>query len=246
MRVSKQDSKDSQKNGLEHKTEKDKSKVQELEGIKEDLTKREMEVVTTVFRNFETGLRRASILPKDLHDAMKMLGLNPMEQEIIDLTNNIVKDGFIYFPEFCKVIHKKFREDDEELFRQNMFKILCGTEPFPEKFKAKKYKLHDHFITKKSFFQMMTNLPEKVDEEDIEEMFSYADKDKDGKISYLEFQAMINPPKPPTEPTTSLTPTPVKRVTIKTTEKDEDLVDIIDTDLLADVQDKIMTPETTK
>ena len=64
MRVSKQDSKDSQKNGLEHKTEKDKSKVQELEGIKEDLTKREMEVVTTVFRNFETGLRRASILPK--------------------------------------------------------------------------------------------------------------------------------------------------------------------------------------
>ena len=40
--------------------------------------------------------------------------------------------------------------------------MLCGTEPFPEKFKAKKYKLHDHFITKKSFFQMMTNLPEEV------------------------------------------------------------------------------------
>ena len=54
---------------------------------------------------------------------MKMLGLNPMEQEIIDLTNNIVKNGFIYFPEFCKVIHKKFREDDEELFSQNMFKV---------------------------------------------------------------------------------------------------------------------------
>ena len=85
-----------------------------------------------------------------------------------------------------------------------------------------------------------------VDEEDIEEMFSYADKDKDGKISYLEFQAMINPPKPPTEPAPSLTPTPVKRVTIKTTEKDEDLVDIIDTDLLADAEDKLMTPVTTK
>ena len=64
-----------------------------------------------------------NFLVQDLHDAMKMLGLNPMEQEIIDLTNNIVKDGFIYFPEFCKVIHKKFREDDEELFRQNMFKV---------------------------------------------------------------------------------------------------------------------------
>ena len=54
---------------------------------------------------------------------MKMLGLNPMEQEIVDLTNNIVKDGFIFFPEFCKAIHKKFREDDEEVFRQNMFKV---------------------------------------------------------------------------------------------------------------------------
>ena len=52
-----------------------------------------------------------------------MLGLNPMEQEIIDLTNNIVRNGYIYFPEFCKVILKKFREDDEELFNQNMFKV---------------------------------------------------------------------------------------------------------------------------
>ena len=55
---------------------------------------------------------------------MQMLGLNPMEQEVIDLTNNIVKDGYIYFPEFCKTIHEKYRQDDEEVFRQNMFKVL--------------------------------------------------------------------------------------------------------------------------
>ena len=55
---------------------------------------------------------------------MKMLGLNPMEQEIVDLTNKLVKNGFIYFPEFCDVVHKKFREENEELFRQNMFKVL--------------------------------------------------------------------------------------------------------------------------
>ena len=54
---------------------------------------------------------------------MKMLGLNPMEQEVVDLTNNIVRNGLIYFPEFCKVVHKKFREEDEEIFRQNMFKV---------------------------------------------------------------------------------------------------------------------------
>ena len=66
----------------------------------------------------------SEIFFQDLLAAMKMLGLNPMEQEIIDLTNNIVKNGFIYFPEFCNVILKKFREDDEELFNQNMFKVI--------------------------------------------------------------------------------------------------------------------------
>ena len=55
---------------------------------------------------------------------MKMLGLNPMEQEIIDLTNNIVRNGYIYFPEFCKVIHEKYRQDDDEIFSQNMFKVM--------------------------------------------------------------------------------------------------------------------------
>ena len=90
---------------------------------------------------------------------MKMVGLNPMEQEIIDLTNEIAKNGLIYFPEFCNIVHRRFRADDEEAFRQNMFKVnmqgkqalfgnktlnplqmLCGTDPLPELYRAKKYK----------------------------------------------------------------------------------------------------------
>ena len=50
-----------------------------------------------------------TLLLQDLHAAMKMLGLS-----------------HIYFPEFCKVIHEKYREDDEELFMQNMFKVDDG------------------------------------------------------------------------------------------------------------------------
>ena len=37
----------------------------------------------------------------------------------------------------------------------------------------------------------------KVPDEDIEDMFSYADNEGDGKINWTEFQVMINPPKPP-------------------------------------------------
>ena len=44
----------------------------------------------------------------------------------------------------------------------------------------------------------------KVPVEDIEEMFSYADQDCDGKISWSEFQIMINPPKPPETPKPTL------------------------------------------
>ena len=112
-------------------------------GDMEQLSQREMEVMMTVFRSFETGLREATIYPKvkfivylmlfttilltinikDLHAAMKMLGLNPMEQEIVDLTNTITKNGFIYFPDFCKIVMKGWRSQDEEMFRQIMFKV---------------------------------------------------------------------------------------------------------------------------
>ena len=55
--------------------------------------------------------------------AMKMLGLNPMEQEIVDVTNEIARNGLIFFPEFCEVVLARFREEDEESFSQNMFKV---------------------------------------------------------------------------------------------------------------------------
>ena len=51
------------------------------------------------------------------------LGLNMMEQEVIDMTNTIARNGLVYFPEFCAVVLKKFREEDEEQFSQIMFKV---------------------------------------------------------------------------------------------------------------------------
>ena len=40
--------------------------------------------------------------------------------------------------------------------------MLCGTDPLPELYRAKKYKINDHFLTKKDFQHMMMNLPEEV------------------------------------------------------------------------------------
>ena len=38
----------------------------------------------------------------------------------------------------------------------------------------------------------MKNLPVVVDDEDIDEMFEFADKDGDGRLSYEEFQVTLN------------------------------------------------------
>merc|ERR1719330_1778104 len=75
-------------------------------------------------------------------------------------------------------------------------RFCVALKSFQRSLKQKKYKLHDHFIDKKNFHHMMTNLPEQVSEDDIEEMFKFADKDQDGKISFIEFQLMIKPQKP--------------------------------------------------
>ena len=71
-----------------------------------------------------------------------------------------------------------------------MFKMLCGTEPFPELYRAKKYKINQKFLTKSEFHFIMKNLPVPVSDRDIEEMFSVADKDGDGNIGF-EVRAVI-------------------------------------------------------
>ena len=69
---------------------------------------------------------------------MKSVGMNPSEQELVDMTNEVrrvvwdtdhnflykvEKKGVIYFEDVCKLILRKFREEDEEEFIKIMFKV---------------------------------------------------------------------------------------------------------------------------
>ena len=106
---------------------------------------------------------------KDLQRGMKMLGLNPSDQELLDIPNRISKNGLIYYPDFCQLCLECFRQEpaEEEEFRRNMFKvgtiafialsnilciikILCGTDPLPTDHRAKKYRVDKHFLCKVS------------------------------------------------------------------------------------------------
>ena len=70
--------------------------------------------------------------------------------------------------------------------------MLCGTDPLPELFRAKRYKIHQKFLTKADFQLIMRNLPVQVAEEDIEDMFAVADTDNDGKLGYKVLLLQLN------------------------------------------------------
>ena len=90
--------------------------------------------------------------------------------------------------------------------------MLCGTEPFPTLTRAKKYKKDEHYLMKEDFIFIMKvilvikdegdeddcdgghyitqHLPVPVEDLEIEDMFNFADKNQDGKISYTEFEVI--------------------------------------------------------
>ena len=55
------------------------------------------------------------------------------------------------------------------------------------RFRAKKYKVQEKSFNLSEFRNMMSHLPEHVSEEEITEMFNFADKNNDGKIGWEEF-----------------------------------------------------------
>ncbi len=125
---------------------------------------------------------------QDLAIAMKKLGLNPTETEIQDLINEVEVNGYIYYPEFCRIIMRKLREDDEENFFQELYRTLVGPKEYPKGTPAQLYNVHKEYLTVEQFKMVMTNLPEFVTESEAEAMFRVADRDNNGYISYREFK----------------------------------------------------------
>ena len=74
---------------------------------------------------------------------------------------------------------------------RDISQVICGTDPYPQNFRAKKWKIKDKYFTKADFQFMMRNLPVPVNEEDIDQMFEFADKDKDGRINYRCYTGFI-------------------------------------------------------
>jgi len=106
---------------------------------------------------------------------MRSLGQNPTEAELQDMINEVDADGngTIDFPEFLNLMARKMKDADSEEELKEAFRVFD--------------KDQNGFISAAELRHVMTNLGEKLTDEEVDEMIREADVDGDGQINYDEF-----------------------------------------------------------
>ena len=130
------------------------------------------------FREFDLN-GDGSISKTELADVIKVLGSTATQEEVDDMISKVDRDGNgeIDFREFMKLMESNhfIPSADEEI--KGLFEAIDTD--------------NDGYITEVEVGEMMKKLGEKVRKKDIRKMVKEADKNKDGKISFIEFKAMV-------------------------------------------------------
>jgi calmodulin len=145
----------------------------------EEFSAEELEEFATAFKLFDKD-SNGTMNIKELGIAMRTLGLNPTEEELLNMVNEYDVDGNgkIDFGEFCKMMKEMNKETDQELIRL-AFRVFD--------------KDGNGVITAQEFKHFMTTMGEKFSEEEVDEIIKEVDKDGDEQIDYEEFVQMISP-----------------------------------------------------
>jgi len=143
-----------------------------------ELTNEQVDEFKEAFSLFDKDAD-GSITSSELGTVMRALGQNPTEAELQDMVNEVDSDGngSIDFPEFLSMMSRKMKEADSEEEIKEAFRVFDVN--------------NNGFITAKELRKVMTNLGEKLTDDEVEEMIKEADKDGDGRVNYEEFAAMM-------------------------------------------------------
>ncbi|XP_068081958.1 calmodulin isoform X2 [Anabrus simplex] len=120
-----------------------------------------------------------TITMAELGVVMRSLGQRPTETELRDMVNEVDVDGngTIEFNEFLQMMSKKMKGADGEDELREAFRVFD--------------KNNDGLISSTELRHVMTNLGEKLSDEEVDDMIREADLDGDGMVNYEEFVTIL-------------------------------------------------------
>ncbi|CAK0892705.1 unnamed protein product, partial [Prorocentrum cordatum] len=145
----------------------------------DQLTEEQIAEFKEAFSLFDKDDGDGTITTKELGTVMRSLGQNPTEAELQDMINEVDADGngTIDFPEFLSLMARKMKDTDTEEELIEAFKVFDRD--------------GNGFISAAELRHRLTNLGEKLTDEEVDEMIREADVDGDGQINYEEFVKMM-------------------------------------------------------
>ncbi|KAK2541158.1 hypothetical protein Q9233_000804 [Columba guinea] len=148
----------------------DKAKVEKHTLHADQLTEEQIAEFKEAFSLFDKD-GDGTITTKELGTVMRSLGQNPTEAELQDMINEVDADAF------------------PGMFRQPML-VLIAVLMSVVSSKAKSAD-GNGYISAAELRHVMTNLGEKLTDEEVDEMIREADIDGDGQVNYEEFVQMM-------------------------------------------------------
>ena len=142
----------------------------ESQKVRNELTEEQKREIKDAFSSFEED----GLLPEELKTAMKTLGFDANNQEVLKILDKIdSKKGPLKFDDFMDVMIEKSSEKDLDSEMKKAFKVLCeeGTDK----------------ITLKSLSKICADLGEKIGDDELQEMINEADKDQDEEVGEEDF-----------------------------------------------------------
>ncbi|CAN6287034.1 unnamed protein product [Urochloa humidicola] len=141
----------------------------------ERLTEEEIAEFKEVFKLYDKN-GDGFITSEELGTVMESLGKNFTESELKAMIKAVDADGneAIDFHEFLNLMARKLKDTDSEENLREAFSVID--------------KDQDGYISATELRQVMTNLGEKVTDQEVEEMMREADTDGDGRVSFEEFK----------------------------------------------------------
>ncbi|XP_033728846.1 calmodulin-like [Pecten maximus] len=144
----------------------------------QSLTDDQRAALQDAFNKFDID-GNGSITAGELGLAMRSIGENPSTREIREIVDaaDLNRNGTIEFEEFVEMVAERLKDFDAVSEMKEAFEVFDRD--------------GDGFLDRDDIRKAMSGLGVSLTEPEVTEMMEVADTDKDGRLNYKEFVAML-------------------------------------------------------